>query len=257
MNKKEVCWNITARCNQNCRYCHRFLNVNDLTREENHRILDNLIESGINEITWTGGEALLLDGIDELIIKAYNSGIKNKIITNGKLLTTAKIEKLHNYLDSITLSIDSVDNQINDKLGRGIDHYARIDNILTYIKSNNIKTKIRINTVMNKLNLEHIKELVDYLNNFNIYSWRIFKFMPLRETAIKNQEDFDITNKEYDWAIAYAMKNSKIKTIESRVKEDMQKKYILILADGSIVITNKNGDEKLGNALNDSLKLFI
>ena len=66
MKEKEICWNITARCNQNCKYCHRFQNPKDLSFEDNNRILDNLIASGVKNITWTGGEALLVNGIDEL-----------------------------------------------------------------------------------------------------------------------------------------------------------------------------------------------
>ena len=74
--EKEVCWNITARCNQSCKYCHRFLEVKDLPYENNLYILNNLINCDINSITWTGGEALLLDRIDELLKYSYEKGIK-------------------------------------------------------------------------------------------------------------------------------------------------------------------------------------
>ena len=37
----------------------------------------------------------------------------------------------------------------------------------------------------------------------------------------------------------------------------MENKYVLILANGDIVITNKGKDEKVGNALNDSLDKYL
>ena len=114
MQKKEVCWNITTKCNQNCKYCHRFLGINDLCYEENERILDNLIKDGITDITWTGGEALLYPNLISLLKKAKENGINNKLITNGMLLAqNDEIKEICNYLDSLTLSIDSTDNEIN------------------------------------------------------------------------------------------------------------------------------------------------
>ena len=186
--EKEICWNITARCNQNCKYCHRFLNIKDLSYEQNLFILNNLDDSDVNNITWTGGEALLLDGIDELLKKSYEKGIKNKIITNGKLLTKERIDKIYKYLDSITLSIDSIDDDTNYSLGRGKNHFQEIKDILDYIKLKNYDIRIRINSVVCKNNLGKFDDLITFLNGYNIYSWRIFKFMPLRETAIKNKE---------------------------------------------------------------------
>lgn len=53
MQKLRVCWNITTKCNEACKYCHRFLGINDLSYDENKRILDNLIKDGITDITWT------------------------------------------------------------------------------------------------------------------------------------------------------------------------------------------------------------
>ena len=82
MQNTEVCWNITTKCNQNCRYCHRFLNYDDLSYEKNKKILMKMIEDGIKEITWTGGEALLYPRIIELLRIAKEHGIKSKLITN-------------------------------------------------------------------------------------------------------------------------------------------------------------------------------
>ena len=240
--KKEICWNITARCNQNCKYCHRFLNIMDLTYDENLNILNNLDNSGITSITWTGGEALL---------------IKNKMINNGKLLTKERIDKIYKYLDSITLSIDSINDNINDSLGRGRNHFEEIKEILDYIKEKNYDVKIRINSVVCKNNIEDFKELTNFLNNYDIFSWRIFKFMPLREKAVVNKKAFDVSFDNYNKVIKYIKSNSKIKNIDTRIEEDMENKYVLILANGDIVITNKGKDEKVGNALNDSLDKYL
>ena len=255
--EKEICWNITARCNQNCKYCHRFLNIMDLTYDENLKILNNLENSGITSITWTGGEALLLNGIDDLLKISYDKGIKNKIITNGKLLTKERIDKIYKYLDSITLSIDSINEDINDSLGRGRNHFEEIKEILDYIKKKNYDIKIRINSVVCKNNIEDFKELTNFLNNYDIHSWRIFKFMPLREKAVVNKKLFDVSLDNYNEVVKYIKSNSKIENIDTRIEEDMENKYVLILANGDIVITNKGKDKKVGNALNDSLDKYL
>lgn len=257
MIKKEICWNITARCNQACKYCHRFLNINDLTTEEQTIILENLKNSGVTSITWTGGEALLVKNIEKLLEKSYGYGIKNKIITNGKLLTHDKIDRIYKYVDSITLSIDSVDSDINDNLGRGRNHYDEIKDILDYISYKNYNVKIRINSVICKNNADTFYEMVEFLNNYKIYSWRIFKFMPLRELAKKNKDLFDIGMDKYESIIKYIKSNSKIEQIDTRIEKDMEKKYILILANGDIVITENGEDKVVGNALNDSVKKYL
>ena len=251
--KKEICWNITARCNQNCKYCHRFQNIKDLKFEENLLILNKLKNANINSITWTGGEALLLEEIDDLLKISHENKIKNKLITNGKLLTKNRIDKIYKYLDSITLSIDSIDDEINNTLGRGINHFQEIKEILDYIHEMKYNVKVRINSVICKNNLETINKLVDFLNEYNIYSWRIFKFMPLREKAIINKNIFDITLDEYNNVIFYIKNNSNIRKIDTRVEEDMEKKYILILANGDIIKTESGKDKKIGV----SVKSFV
>lgn len=257
MMEKEICWNITTRCNQNCEYCHRFLNLKDLTYNENLAILNSLKQAGINGITWTGGEALLFDGIDNLLKASYEMGIKNKIITNGKLLTHDRIDRIYKYLDSITLSIDSIDSKTNDSLGRGRNHFEEIKEILDYVNIKDYNIKIRINSVVCKNNLHEFNHLIKFLNSYKIYSWRIFKFMPLREKAVTNKDKFNISMDEYLSVVKTIKNQSNIKKIDTRIEEDMEKKYILILANGDIVVTNEGKDEKVGNALKKTLSEFF
>lgn len=47
MQRKEVCWNITTKCNQNCRYCHRFLAI--FTYLIRHSIRNDVLESAVLE----------------------------------------------------------------------------------------------------------------------------------------------------------------------------------------------------------------
>lgn len=257
MLNKEICWNITTKCNQGCKYCHRFLRINELSLEENKKILDNLIKSGITDITWTGGEALLYQGLDELLKIAHDNGIRNKLITNGLLLTPRRFNEISEYLDSLTLSLDSIDNTINEQLGRGLTHYDNINDILTTVAKKNNQVKIRINTVANSLNIDEFDDLINYFNQFNIDCWRIFKFVPLRETAIINKTKFDITDEQFETIKEKINNKSNIKNIEYRTSTDLEKKYVLIVANGDIVITNNGEDQIRGNALSDSLLEYI
>ena len=256
---KEICWNITARCNHGCRYCHRFLGVSELSFEKNKKILHNLINSGVVELTWTGGEPLLYTDIEQLMKIAHSNGIKNKLVTNGSLLAIDRLDTICNYLDSITLSIDSIDLEINTKLGRGRDHFKKIDTILNYLQKTKKHIKTGINTVISFYNygIKIINDLAAYLSKFNIDSWRIFMFMPLREMAARNNNEFRISNNIFDKIKKYVIKNCKVKKIEFRKKKDMESKYVLILANGDIFVTNKGKDVRVGNALFDSINKYL
>ena len=79
--------------------------------------------------------------------------------------------------------------------------------------------------------------------------------MPLRETAVVNKNIFNITNEEYNEVVKHIKHNSNINNIDTRIQEDMEDKYILILANGDIVVTQNGEDKKIGNAINDSIMI--
>ena len=248
MQKKRVCWNITTKCNQNCKYCHRFLGINDLTYEENKEILNNLIKDGVNNITWTGGEALLYPNLKELLKISQENGIKNKLITNGMVLAqNENMREILDYLDSLTLSLDTINDDTNEELGRGKNHFEEVKTILDYVKGKSLK--ININTVVSKKNINEMEQLGEFLNNYNISKWKFFKFMPLRETAEKNKDEFAITDAEFEKTKNVFRNFGNIGETDFRQEKDMEDKYTLLIANGDIIKTENGVDVKKGNAL--------
>ena len=248
MQKKRVCWNITTKCNQNCKYCHRFLGINDLTYEENKKILNNLIKDGVNNITWTGGEALLYPNLKELLKISQENGIKNKLITNGMVLAqNENMREILDYLDSLTLSLDTINDDTNEELGRGRNHFEEVKVILDYVKGRNLK--VNINTVVSKKNINEMEQLGEFLNNYNISKWKFFKFMPLRETAERNKDEFAITDAEFEKTRNAFRHFGNIGETDFRQEKDMEDKYTLLIANGDIIKTEHGVDVKKGNAL--------
>ena len=244
-SKNKVCWKITTKCNQGCKYCFGFNNIADLSFEENEKVLNNLINNGLTHLTWTGGEAVLYPRINELMKLSKEKGIINKLVTNGIFIAendTEYVEDILNNLDEINLSIDSTDNNINVLLGKKNNHLEIIKKVLE--KTKNKKIKVGINTVITNKSIEKLEELGEFLNNYKIEKWKFLKFMPIRERALENKDLFGVTEAELE---------SKVNHLGNALEQEVID-FERISGKNKIRTIIAHNNEEIRNTIVDSIK---
>ena len=82
-----VVWNITSQCNLKCRHCYieatESAGVNEMTTEEGKAFIDNLAETKVPVLMFSGGEPLVRPDMFELAAYAVEKGLRIVLSTNG------------------------------------------------------------------------------------------------------------------------------------------------------------------------------
>ena len=167
-------FHIVKPCNMRCKFCYATFEdlglVKQLSKEDAFIILNKLKSAGLKKITFAGGEPLLYKWIYETIAYSKEIGLTTSIITNGSLLTDELLEKLQGKLDWIGISIDSLNHETNQKIGRTYKSPPDYLNLINKIKAYGFKLKI--NTVVNSYNEK--ESMQDFIDKVNPERWKIF-----------------------------------------------------------------------------------
>ncbi|MGB7569010.1 MAG: radical SAM protein [Chitinivibrionales bacterium] len=99
---------VTSRCHFGCPFCNmRDNRVPDLSTADVKAILDNLSRSPVLMTSFEGGEPLLRDDIEELLVYAREKcGFYLLFTTSVKNITDYPMEKFTRYIDFLHVSID-------------------------------------------------------------------------------------------------------------------------------------------------------
>lgn len=198
---------VTYRCPLHCAFCYNPTDYdkhtqNELTTEEWIQTLRDARKLGAIQLGISGGEPLLRDDIEDIVIEAKKLGYYSNLITSGVGLTEKRIQAFkEGGLDHIQLSMHDITEEIN--------------NFITNTKTFELKKKVAamiknhgypmvLNVVIHRYNIGHMKEILemaealgaDYIElaNTQYYGWSLVNRSQLMPTKEQVDEAERITN---------------------------------------------------------------
>ncbi len=198
---------ITYRCPLHCAFCYNPTDYADHTKNELNtdewiKVLRDARKMGALQLGISGGEPLLRDDIEDIVIEANQLGYYSNLITSGVGLTEKRIDAFKaGGLDHIQLSMHDITEEIS--------------NFVTDTKTFKLKQKVAamikdrgypmvLNVVIHRYNIGHIKEILemaeklgaDYveLANTQYYGWSLINRNQLMPTKEQIDEAEKITN---------------------------------------------------------------
>lgn len=267
---------LTTACNFKCEMCdiwqtkRQFLPFNLLSK-----VLRQARELGADQVSFSGGEALLYPNFQDALKLAKTLGFNIFISTNGSLISAQNVGFLVRHVDHIGISIEG-DKKTHEQL-RGPGSYDKALMAIRLLKNKRILTSLSM--VVSKKSFQKMRSLVDLANQEKIYQ---IIFQPfgrgLLFKRIRNCQDFWISGrdlekleKEIEETISYA-KRKKVDILSESLLRAIPKYFALngqiypnrfcYIAQTSLVI-RKDGmvspcwgwaNEILGDARKNSLK---
>lgn len=181
---------FTDRCNFSCKHCFVYMTGRELNLDECKSIIDKISEMNqFSRINLAGGEPMLAPHLQDVIDYVVLKGFECSMITNGSLLTEQFIIHNKKKLSMIGISIDSIDDDTNNLIGRktieDIEYLAKL------IKLHGMKLKINI--CVSKLNIH-----VDFISIIEqLQPDRLKILQVLSSPHLKNANKFLISDKEF------------------------------------------------------------
>lgn len=170
---KELRLIVSRKCNYDCYFCHGE-GIEKTTEEifngDDYKYLVDFCKKkyGWNTVTITGGEPLIRNDIEDIIMKIKESGINITIVSNGEL-----IDKKMNCLSEIerlNVSIHSLDEDIYSDIIQRKGKLQKVIYNLSQLRNLNKKIDIRINmTVVKGQNdsTENLSKIISFAKKIN------------------------------------------------------------------------------------------
>lgn len=154
---------LTAKCNLNCVHCYADpgRNRDDFTTAEFKQIFDVLVDRGMVETYFTGGEIFVRPDFEELYVYAKSRGVLVVLLTNLTCLTQNHINLFQEYpVELISTTMYGYSEKTYEKVTGVRGSYSQFMNGLELLQKNNIRYELKF--VGMKQNIEDLYKVREF-----------------------------------------------------------------------------------------------
>ena len=123
---------LTYRCNHTCLFCScpweadRTIKATELSAGEWADVFRAVRQRGVEQVTFSGGEATLRDDFFEILDAAKELGFSIGVISNGRRIDRAFLQRLQKYHVLLSVSVPGIDTFAQTTGQDNIDHVLEI-----------------------------------------------------------------------------------------------------------------------------------
>jgi len=193
-----VVWDFTHRCNLSCKHCYSNsggVSDQELTTKEALAVVDQLADSGVTALAFSGGEPLTRKDFFEVAGYAADRGLYISVATNGTLLTKETVEKLKQAkVNYVEISIDGATAQTHDAF-RGVPgaFEKAIQGLKTCVEADLCAC---IATTATKSNIAEMPQILDLAEAVGVARFTYFNFVPTGRGKTLYEQDLTPEERE-------------------------------------------------------------
>ncbi len=167
-------WELTLACNMECLHCGSYAGCprqDEMSTERALKLVDELVELGLERITLSGGEPLMRKDWDQIARRFIEKNVQVGMISNGWFVreNIRKMTSLGKW-DIVAMSLDGL-RMTHDAFRRKIGSYDRIISSFKALKSAGFKTACI--TCVSHYNIGELDRIHDLLVSLGVDAWQI------------------------------------------------------------------------------------
>jgi radical SAM protein with 4Fe4S-binding SPASM domain len=176
-----IVWNFTQACNLQCKHCYQEAGrraADELSLDEQKRIVNLLDERDVPMIAFSGGEPLLSPTLLPIARYAADCGMHLTVATNGTLCTPEKVRAMVDAgLKYAEISLDSVDPARHDAWRGSAGYWERsVAGIRTVVRTPGIKCGVAM--TVTRWNLDEMEPMLEWCIAEGVDTFYAFNFIP-------------------------------------------------------------------------------